>query len=165
MNLRTEEIRDQPAIRSLVEYAFGRPDEADLVDRLRSEAVVLASIVAEVNDRVVGHALFSRVTIEGDGRVVSAVALAPVAVLPYCQRRGVGSALIRHGIDLLREGGEKIILVLGDPGYYPRFGFSCEKARLLETPFPRDAFMAMELKPGALNGVHGKVVYPAAFGL
>ena len=61
--------------------------------------------------------------------------------------------------------GEHIVIVLGHPGYYPRFGFSTEKARALESPFPPDAFMAMELSPGALAGIRGKVRYPAAFGL
>lgn len=162
---RTDDIRERSAIRSINEAAFGRPDEADLVDRLRSEGAVLLSLVAEVEQRIIGHVLFSRMSIETGNSPVSAVALAPVAVLPEHQRRGIGEQLIRHGLDLLRARGERIVIVLGDPGYYPRFGFSTEKARFLESPFPPEAFMAMEIGAGALEGIRGRVKYPAAFGL
>ena len=93
------------------------------------------------------------------------MALAPLAVRPEYQRRTIGGQLIRRGLDLLRARGETIVIVLGHPDYYPQFGFSHEKARRLDSPFRRDAFMAMELESGALNGIHGRVVYPAAFGL
>jgi putative acetyltransferase len=161
----TDDIRERSAIRSINEAAFGRPDEADLVDRLGSEGAVLLSLVAEVEQRIIGHVLFSRMSIETSNGEVSAVALAPVAVLPDHQRRGIGEQLIRHGLDLLRARGERIVIVLGHPGYYSRFGFSTEKARFLESPFPTEAFMAMELSSGALEGIRGKVRYPAAFGL
>lgn len=118
-------------IRSINEAAFGRPDEADLVDGLRSEGAVLLSLVAEVERQIVGHVLFSRMSIETSGGPVPAAALAPVAVLPDHQRRGIGEQLIRHGLDLLRARGERIVIVLGHPGYYPRFGFSSQKARSL----------------------------------
>jgi putative acetyltransferase len=96
---------------------------------------------------------------------IAAVALAPVAVLPEHQRRGIGGLLIRHGLELLRDRGERIVIVVGHPDYYPRFGFSPEKAKALKSPFPPEAFMAMELSTGALDGIHGTVVYPAAFGI
>src|SRR5437879_4502611 len=103
-------------------------------------------LVAEIQERIVGHILFSRMSIETAGASVSAAALAPMAVLPEHQRRGVGGQLIRHGLNLLRERGERIVIVVGHPEYYPRFGFSSEKSRCLESPFPDDAFMAMELR-------------------
>jgi putative acetyltransferase len=127
---------ERSEIRSVNEAAFGRPDEANLVDTLRSEVdtrrdkVVLASLVAESEHRIVGHILFSRIWIE----TVPAVALAPVAVLPENQRQGIAGALISRGIDLMRTRGEQIILVLGHPEYYERFGFAAETARNLETP-------------------------------
>jgi putative acetyltransferase len=153
------------AVRAVNEAAFGRPDEADLVDRLRTEVAVLLSLVAEVERGIVGHVLFSRMSIETSGGPVAAVALAPVAVLPGHQRRGIGGRLIRRGLDLLRSRNERIVIALGHPDYYPRFGFSREKAGPLESPFHPEAFMAMELSPGALDGVRGRVRYPAAFGL
>jgi putative acetyltransferase len=96
---------------------------------------------------------------------LAAVALAPMAVLTEFQRQGIGQELVRHGLDEMRSRGERIVIVLGHPDYYPRFGFSVEKARCLESPFPPEAFMAMELVPGALTCVQGKVRYPNAFGL
>ena len=96
---------------------------------------------------------------------VSAVALAPLAVLPQFQRSGIGGRLIRSGLEIVRDRGEEIVIVLGHADYFPRFGFSCEKASLLESPFPPEAFMAIELKSGVLDGVGGIVKYPNAFGL
>ena len=150
---------DQSAIRSVNEAAFGRPDEADLVDALRADNVVLTSLMAEREHWIVGHILFSRIFIE----TVPAVALAPVAVQPEYQRQGIACTLIHLGIASMRKRGERIILVLGHPEYYERFGFAAETARNLETPFPPEAFMAMELSPGALAPIRGKVRYPAAF--
>jgi putative acetyltransferase len=163
--VRSEGPRDLPVIRSINENGFGRPDEAELVERLRTEGVVLISLVAEVERRALGHILFSRMWIDTTAGAVPAVALAPMAVLPEYQRRGVGQLLVRRGLDRLHSLGEQIVIVLGHPGYYPRFGFSVEKARGLKSPFPPEAFMALELVPGALTGVQGKVRYAAAFGL
>jgi putative acetyltransferase len=159
------DAQDRSAIRSINEAAFGGPEEADLVDKLRTEGDALLSLVAELEKQIVGHIMFSRMWIETPGGLVSAVALAPMAVLPECQRHGIGGRLIRHGLDLLRSRGEEIVIVVGHPDYYPRFGFSSEKACLLEGPFPAEALMAMELSPGALTGIRGRVIYPAAFGL
>lgn len=161
----TEDAQERSVVRSINKAAFGRPDEADLIDSLRTEGAVLLSLVAEVERRIVGHILFSRMSIETSSGPVSAAALGPMAVLPDYQRRGIGERLIRHGLDLLRGRDERIVIVLGHPDYYPRFGFSSEKARSLESPFPPHAFMAMELSPGALDGIRGKVRYAAAFGL
>jgi putative acetyltransferase len=146
------------------EQAFGRRGEADLVDRLREQAM-LASFVAEVEGRIAGHILFSRISIETAGESVPAVALAPLAVLPKVQRQGIGGKLIVHGLDRLRGGIEQIVLVLGPPDYYQRFGFSADEARFIESPFNPKSFMALELKPNALDNIRGKVRYPEAFGL
>ncbi len=156
-----EDPAERSAIRSVNQAAFGRADEADLVDTLRADGVVLVSLVAESERHIVGHILFSRIWIDD----VPAVALAPVAVQPEYQRQGIAGTLIHRGIDLLRMRGERIILVLGHPEYYERFGFAAETARHIESPFPPEAFMAMELTPGALTNIRGKVRYPAAFGL
>jgi putative acetyltransferase len=163
--VRDENSEDRAQVRFVNEAAFGRPDEADLVDALRNEGAVLASLVAEIDVRAVGHILFSRMWIETAGERVPAVALAPVAVLPEHQRCGIGRKLIERGLDFLRTQAERIVIVLGEPEYYSRFGFSTEKARLLASPFPPEAYMALELRAGALDGVRGKVSYAAAFGI
>lgn len=163
--VRHEDPGEPSLIRAVNEAAFDRPDEADLVDCLRADGAVLLSLVAELEQRIVGHILFSRMWIDGDGGQVPAAALAPVAVLPGFQRRGIGERLIRNGLDCLREQHEQIVIVLGHPDYYSRFGFSNEKARSLESPFPPEAFMALELVSQALHGIRGKVRYPAAFGV
>jgi putative acetyltransferase len=156
---------DRALVRSINEAAFGRPDEADLIDRLRAEGVVLVSLVASLDGRAVGHILFSRMWIDDPGGVEAAVALAPLAVTPAHQRSGIGGALVRQGLNELRDIGERIVIVLGHPSYYPRFGFSREMARALESPFPPDALMALELSPGALDGVRGRVRYASSFGV
>jgi putative acetyltransferase len=161
----TEDPRERSAVYAINEVAFGRADEADLIVRLRKEGVVLQSLVAEVEQQLVGNIVFSRMSIETSNGSAPAVALAPMAVLPSHQRRGIGESLIRRGLDLLRSRDEQIVIVLGHPDYYPRFGFSSETASLIESPFPPEAFMAIELRPGALRGIRGRVRYPAAFGL
>jgi putative acetyltransferase len=165
VTIRPETPDDRAAIRHVNQAAFGTTEEADLVDALRVDGSVLLSVVAEVDEQIVGHVLFSRMSVETSGGAVSAVALAPVAVLPSSQRQGLGARLIRFGLDRLREMGERIVIVVGHPTYYPRFGFSSERARSLEHPFPADAFMALELAPGALDGVRGRVRYPPPFAL
>ena len=133
---------------------------------LRAAGHALVSLVAELESGSVGHILFSRMWIKNrTSALVSAVALAPIAVLPEHQRRGIGGQLIRYGLEVLRGRGEKIVIVVGHPDYYPRFGFSTEKAQSIESPFPVEAFMALELNPGALAGVSGAGVYPAPFGI
>ena len=163
--VRVETDADHSAIRHVNEAAFGTSEEADLVDALRTQGVVLASVVAELEGEVVGHILFSRMSIENGTTAIPAVALAPMAVAPHHQRQGIGGRLIRHGLATLRRLDERIVLVVGHPTYYPRFGFSSERARSLEHPFPAEAFMALELTPGALEGIRGSVRYPRAFGL
>jgi putative acetyltransferase len=147
------------------EAAFGEAGEADLVDKLRSHGSVLVSLVAEFEGTIIGHVLFSRMCIDTASGPVLAVALAPVSVLPEHQRKGIGQRLITSGLDMLRVRGERVVIVLGHPDYYPRFGFSTRKAALLKAPFPREAFMAMELVKGALAGVQGTVIYPPPFGI
>jgi putative acetyltransferase len=163
--LRDETAADNAAVYRLNQAAFGRADEADLVERLRSEGVLLRSFVAESEENIFGHILFTRVWIETGTEPVAAAALAPVAILPSRQRMGIGSQLIRHGLHWLQEDGELVVLVLGEPGYYQRFGFSSETARSLATPFPPEAYMALELSPGALTSIYGRVRYADAFGI
>jgi putative acetyltransferase len=163
--IREEQLRDGPDVRRVNEAAFGCADEADLIDRLLEERVVLLSVVAEVDGQLIGHVLFSRLTVDTAQGALAAVALAPMAVLPSHQGLGVGSKMVHHGLDKLRERGEGIVIVLGHKKYYPRFGFSSEKASSLTSPFPPEFFMALELTQDALAGIQGAVRYPSAFGL
>ena len=163
--VRRETAGDISAVREVNEAAFERNAEADLVDGLRNEGAVLASFVADYSGRVVGHILFSRTLIETADESVLSVALAPLAVSPSHQGRGIGSRLVRCGVQWLRLQGEQSVLVLGHPHFYQQFGFSTDRARTLITPFPPHAFMALELVADALDGIRGTVRYPAAFGL
>ena len=167
MNLyiRQETPADQDAIRHVNRLAFGQEEEALLVDALRQGGYVRVSLVAEQAGQVVGHILFSDLPIVREAGAVSALALAPMAVLPTFQNQGIGSALVRHGLELCREQGHRIVVVLGHARFYPRFGFSTKLAASLDFPFSgRESYMALGLVPGALGGVSGRVQYPPPFG-
>jgi putative acetyltransferase len=126
---------------------------------------VIASLVALARAKIVGHILFSMLPAEMDGRTIRAAALAPMAVQPDLQNQSIGSKLVEEGLKAVRERSFDGVIVLGHPAYYPRFGFSAELAWRLAAPFSGEAFMALELMPGALDGSRGSVSYPAAFGL
>ena len=153
-----ETDEDQKAIWNVNQAAFTGDDEANLVDALREGGYVEVSLVAEEDEHIVGHILFSRLPIITNTGTVEAVSLAPMAVLPSHQRQGIGSQLVEAGLEACRVKRHNIIAVLGHPEFYPRFGFSAELALPLESPFGGgEAWMAMELVPGALEGVVGKV--------
>lgn len=164
MHIRPETPDDHDAIRQVVTAAFGQADEADLVDALRAQGYARLSLVAENEGRIAGHILFSALPIHTERGVVDSLALAPVAVVPELQNQGIGSALIREGLQQSRAMGFGSVVVLGHANYYPRFGFSVELARPLQSPYAGDHFMALELVPGALAGVTGRVAYPPPFG-
>lgn len=163
--IRPEAPRDLEAVRLVNRLAFGQDDEARLVDGLRDGGFVRLSLVAEREGGIVGHILFSDLPILADDETIPALALAPLAVLPEFQRRGIGSKLVDRGLDLCRQQGHRLVIVLGHPEFYRRFGFSSESARPLVSPFSGDAWMAMELVKGALDEVAGTVAYPPPFGL
>jgi putative acetyltransferase len=156
---------DFDALAELNRAAFGGDHEADLIVRLRADGLVIASLVAQVRAKIVGHILFSMLPAEVDGRTIRAAALAPMAVQPELQHQGIGSKLVQEGLRAVRAWGIEAVIVLGHPTFYPRFGFSADLARRLAAPFSDEAFMALELVPGALDGSRGSVSYPAAFGL
>jgi len=164
--IRPETEQDRQAVWNVNRAAFDSDTEADLVDALRDGGYVEVSLVAECDDEIVGHILFSRLPIITKVGTVQALSLAPMAVLPSHQRRGIGSKLVEEGLAACRQQGHKIVVVVGHPEFYPRFGFSAELARPLGSPFGGgEAWMAMELVPGALLGVVGRVKYPPPFGI
>ncbi len=163
--IRIARPEDGPAIHEVHRAAFPTEDEARLVDRLCTDGDALASVVAVVDGSIVGHVLFSRMGIVGPAREIPAVALAPVAVRPDRQCRGIGAALIEEGLHICADRGEHIVLVLGNPAYYRRFGFAAEAAASIESPWPGPHFMALTLTPGAFDDVAGRVRYAPAFGI
>ena len=162
--IRAETATDHEAIRKVNRLAFGQDAEARLVDALREGGYVRLSLVAEKDDQIVGHILFSDLPILTDAGTVSALSLAPMGVLPAYQRQGIGFALVRQGLEACRDQGHRIVIVLGHPEFYPRFGFSAKLAEPLSSPFGGgEAWMALELISGALAGVTGNVQYPPPF--
>ena len=156
-----------PAIHEVNVLAFGRESEARLVERLResTDFIQELSLVALKEGRVVGHILFSPVSIETEAGTFPALALAPMAVHPGYQNQGIGSQLVRQELDHCRKLGHKVVILVGHPEYYPRFGFILAKSKRLVAPFPvpDEAFMVIELERGALDGIAGMVKYPAEF--
>ena len=162
--IRPETSADHEAIRHVNRLAFGQDEEARLVDALRDGGHVRVSLVAEQTDQIVGHILFSDLPIITESGKVPALALTPMAVLPDFQRQGIGSMLVRRGLEVCKEQGHRIVVVLGHPHFYPRFGFSAKLAECLESPYGgRPSHMATELVPGALDGLAGKLVYSSPF--
>jgi putative acetyltransferase len=163
--VREERAEDVASVRRVNEEAFGRAAEADLVDALRANGKVVLSLVAVEGDEVVGHILFSGVDIEYAGEQYAAVGLAPMAVLPEFQGRGVGSQLVRAGLEQCRRAGHRSMVVLGHPEYYPRFGFVPASRYGIKSEYDvRDeVFMAMELSEGALSGRGGTARYQPEF--
>lgn len=155
--IRAERPADKAAVRAVVKAAFGRDDEADLVDALRGDNDIALALVAEDGGTMTGHIVLSRLLAPA-----RALALAPVSVLPAHQGRGIGSALIREALRLARQAGWQSVFLLGEPAYYSRFGFRRELAAGFASPYTGAYFMALELRHGALDG-GGNVIYAPAF--
>lgn len=166
--IRSEIPSDYPAITEVNDFAFGQSNEGKLVENLRENPKFIPelSFVAEVDGKIAGHILFFPVVIKlEDGKEKETISLAPLAVLPEFQRQGIGGELIREGIKACQRLGYDSIIVLGHPEYYPKFGFRQANSWGITDPFgaPVEAFMALELKKGALGGAAGIVEYPDEF--
>ncbi len=165
MNIRCETLTDYPAIAQVNTLAFGQDNEAKLVERIRhsDRYIPELSLVAEIEGMVVGHILFSYIDL-ANKQTLQVLGLAPLAVYPQFQRQGIGSALIKAGLEIAEANKEAIVIVLGHPEFYTRFGFQTSVIYGIESPFPvpEEFFM---VKP--LQNYHkkckGKVVYPPAF--
>ena len=171
--IRDEQPDDVDSVQQLLVHAFGRKNESHLVARMRRLKIAPISLVAVdcsaknpvKSDRIVGHIMFSPVTVNNGAPPVRALGLAPVAVIPERQRQGIGSILIETGLAKCRHQGVDVVVVLGHHDYYPRFGFKPAHARGLTCEYksPPESFMVVELRPNALNICKGLVRYHATF--
>lgn len=169
ITIRPEARADHAAIARVVETAFGKPDEARLVEALRETAgyIPALALIAESGGGIAGHTMFTHVTLRGADADRRILALAPVAVHPDTQRSGIGKLLVREGLRIANEMGEALVVVLGHPAYYPKFGFAPARAQGVLPPYDtirEEAFMALPLR--AYDAAfRGTVIYPPAFGM
>ncbi len=162
--VRTEQSSDIESIYELNAAAFdGRTEEAELVDALRQDGDLLLSLVAVQEGEIVGHLAFSRVTVDAGPHPEGGVVLAPIGVRPDLQGREVGTRLIEAGLEHLRGRGESLVVVVGNPGYYTRFGFSVELGASYPNVYSGRHFMALVI--GDAAAPVGHVSYPEAFSL
>lgn len=163
--IRRETPEDIESIRRVNEKAFGQDNESRLVDKLRNRGFLIISLIAVHDGEIVGHIAFSLVEVKTERASCGAIALAPMAVIPACQRRGIGSQLVRAGLEECRRSGCEAVFLVGHPEYYPRFGFVPARHKGFDCEFeaPDDAWMVFELKKGALAGKRGKVTFQPEF--
>lgn len=160
MSIRTATHRDRDAIRRVEEHAFGQQTEAGLVDALVESGAAVLELVAEEDGQVVGHVLFSRLYVDSGATKFPAVALAPLAVEPSFHGTGIGGALIREAHLRLRQAGEQLSIVLGEPAYYGRFGYAHGQAGKFQSDYQCEALQAIAW--GEVPET-GRLVYAAAF--
>ncbi|MCK5804717.1 MAG: N-acetyltransferase [Lentisphaeria bacterium] len=164
--IRPEQPDDMGTVHALNEMAFGQPAEAAIVDAIRTACPDVLSLVAVDDSQVVGHIFFSPVFVSGESSSARGMGLAPMAVLPECQRQGIGSLLVHAGIDAMRERDCPFIIVLGHPEYYPRFAFSPASQHDISCQWdgiPDEAFMVLILDDDAMAGVSGVARYRDEF--
>lgn len=155
--------RDAADIRAVHLAAFPGPVEADLVEALDRDGDAVISLVAEVEGRVVGHVLLSRMRVSGGDRTYCALGLAPIGVTPGFQGTGIGKRLIEKALAAARDAGEELVFLLGEPGYYRRFGFSTDAATPFASPYAGPYFMALALREDLAMPERGEAAYAPAF--
>ena len=167
MIIRAETSLDHHSIFEVNKLAFGKTDESQLINKIRkgNEFISELSLIAILEKNIVGHILFSKIKIKDQDKEYTSLALAPMAVLPEFQNKGIGSMLVQEGIQKAKKLGFDHVIVLGHKNYYPKFGFEKASKWNIKCPFevPDENFMAIELKLGSLNEVEGIVEYSAAF--
>ncbi len=150
---------DRLAILDLNTRAFGRPDEARIIEQLEWDGDVLLQLVAVLDGQIVGHILFYPIGVFGK---LGAVGLGPMSVDPWVQNEGLGSALVTRGLEIVRASGAPLVFVLGHERFYPRFGFSVEATSAFETPYKGPHFFAIRFRHGP--PMSGRLIFPDAFG-
>lgn len=167
VQIRTENKADFEEIHHLVARAFEQGFESELIKKIRKGRTYVPelALVAEKNHQLLGHILFSKIKIMGSNQCFDTLALAPLAVDPAYQQKGIGSMLVTRGLERAKTLGFLSVIVLGSADYYSRFGFQKASIWHIQCPFdvPEEAFMAVELVKGALQGKEGVVNYPLAF--
>jgi putative acetyltransferase len=158
ITIRNEQPGDEAQIYEVNYQAFERKQEAEVVDALRTSCPEGVSLVAEEDGKLVGHILFTPTVIESEGRSIMGTGLAPMAVLPRYQRRGIGSALVRAGLEAMRKAGEPFVIVVGHPGFYPKFGFERASKYGIRCEYdqvPDEAFMIVVYDEDKIKGING----------
>jgi putative acetyltransferase len=163
--IRDEQVDDYPRVYEINTSAFETDAEARLVNALRRKARPVISLVAERDNTVLGHIMFSPVQIDEEAAGGRTMGLGPMAVHPDAQRSGVGARLIQAGLDACRALRTELVFVLGHPEYYPRFGFkpAADSGFHYQDEKLNDFFFVLELTKGAASGLSGEVVYHPAF--
>jgi putative acetyltransferase len=162
IEIREERPEDREAVRNVNAMAFGQELEGRIVDALRSNDAVLLSLVATIDGQVVGHILYSPITV---GETFQGAALGPMSVLPGNQRQGIGSMLVEAGSRLLKDAGYPFIIVLGHPEFYPRFGFKPASTYGVKCQWdvPDNVFMVLPLDPAKTQQIAGLATYRPEF--
>lgn len=172
INIRKEQLKDREEIYNLIKESFKSAEhsdgsEQDLVNRLRNSDSYIQelSLVATCDKTIVGHIMFTKISIENKDLKTESLALAPLSVLPKYQRQGIGSKLISEGLRIAKSLGYNSVVVLGSEKYYPKFGFKEAKEFGVNPPFdvPSENFMVIELEPTSLKNVNGVVKYAKEF--
>ncbi len=164
--VRFERPKDIDDVRLLNDKAFGQTVEGHIVDKLRKSCKEILSLVATSNNKVIGHILFSPVTIETQSGIIQGMGLGPMAVLPELQKQGIGSKLVKEGLRIINNTKCPFVIVLGHEKYYPRFGFQRASKYGLKSQWegiPDEAFMVMILNDSVMKGVSGIVRYRDEF--
>jgi len=163
-----ETSNDFSAVYTILEGAFGQSNESKLVELLRksSDFIPELSLIAKVDNNIIGHILFTKIKIEDEnGNEYDSLALAPMAIIPKLQKKGIGGKLIHYGLNKAKKLGYPSVIVLGHEHYYPKFGFMPTDKWNIKAPFPVPAnvFMGIELQENGFEGVNGIVRYPKEF--
>jgi len=162
IEIREERPADVAAVREVNRRAFEQERESNIVDALRANGGALLSLVATIHDQVIGHVMYSRVSV---GDMVNGAALGPMAVLPEHQRQGIGTRLIDTGNQKIKDAGYPFIIVVGHAEYYPRFGFRPAGKYVIkcEWDVPEEVFMVLMLDAAKMQGVAGLAKYRDEF--